>query len=59
MQERVYKTPLCDTGDLKQRLVDTMDKHITKRCRRSCCSMQKVVMCMSELKTKKLEARIL
>jgi len=47
VQERVYETPLRDTSDLKQRLIDTMGK-FTKRHRRSCWSMEKAVMCMHE-----------
>jgi len=33
---------ICDTSDLKQRLT------ITKRCRRSCLSMEKAATCMYE-----------
>jgi len=33
MQKRMYKTPIRDTGDLKQRLIDTLalGKRITKQ----------------------------
>jgi len=33
---------------MKQRLIDTMRKHITKCPQRSCWSMEKTVMCMHE-----------
>jgi len=52
MQERMYKTTVRDTSDLKQRVVDTWAsaKHITKRHRRRCWSMQKAAIRIREEK---------
>jgi len=43
-QERVYKTAVRDTSDVKQRL----RKRITKHHRRSCWSTEKMVTCTRE-----------
>jgi len=48
MQERVYKTLLYDTSDLKHHLINIVGQHITKCHLRSCWSIEKAVTRMPE-----------
>jgi len=44
----LYKTPVCDTSDLLQRINDTHGKHVTKH--RSSWSIEKAITCTRESK---------